>query len=119
MKLFRISLLFLLAVPIFPQLTEEQRVTDFLHLAGLYAKQYAPYEWKRDTQGFDLLNAGSVRRARASKNDLDFYEVMVEYSVAQRRARTARFHLTLSPGLTGVDIYDGGSGEASVVLGSL
>jgi hypothetical protein len=110
MKLFRISLLFLLAAPIFAQLTEEQRVTDFLYLAGLYAKQYAPYEWKRDTQGFDLLNAGSwLERARTSKNDLDFYEVMVEYVASLNDAHDgyllpSNFVARLN---FGVDIYDG------------
>jgi hypothetical protein len=39
------------------QLTVEQKVADFQNIAGLYAKRYAPYEWKRDIFGFDLLNA--------------------------------------------------------------
>jgi hypothetical protein len=110
MKLLRIPLLFVLATPIFAQLTEEQRVTDFLHLSGLYAKQYAPYEWKRDTQGFDLLNAGSwLERARMAKNDLDFYEVMVEYVASLNDAHDAyslpsNFIARLN---FGVDIYDG------------
>ena len=37
-------------------LTSDQRVADLNQLASLYAKNYAPYEWKRDTFGFDLLN---------------------------------------------------------------
>ena len=35
-------------------LTIKQRETDLVQLAGMFAKQYAPYEWKRDVIGFDL-----------------------------------------------------------------
>ena len=73
MKIIRACLPFLLAASAVGQLTEDQRVSDFVHLAGIYAKQYAPYEWKRETQGFDLLNVGPwVERARKAKTDLDF-----------------------------------------------
>ena len=36
-------------------LTSKQRIADLEQLAALYAKNYAPYEWKRDVIGFDLL----------------------------------------------------------------
>ena len=36
-----------LAIPGRAQLNAEQRVHDFTNLASLYAKRYAPYEWKR------------------------------------------------------------------------
>ena len=36
-------------------LTEPQRIADLNQLASFYAKNYAPYEWKRDVFGFDLL----------------------------------------------------------------
>ncbi len=42
----------------FAQLTAEQKIADFQHLAGLFAKQYAPYDWKRDALGTDLLRIG-------------------------------------------------------------
>ena len=37
----------------FAQLTMDQKVSDLQALAGLYAKRYGPYEWKRDAIGFD------------------------------------------------------------------
>jgi hypothetical protein len=40
----------------FASLTPEQKIADFMQLAGLYAKNYMPYEWKRDAMGFDLYN---------------------------------------------------------------
>jgi hypothetical protein len=38
------------------QLPVDQKVADFEALAGLYAKRYGPYEWKRDALGVDLFN---------------------------------------------------------------
>ena len=37
------------------QLLPDQKLLDFQQLAALYAKQYAPYEWKRDALKIDLL----------------------------------------------------------------
>lgn len=94
----------------FAQLTQDQRESDFLHLAGIFAKNYGPYEWKRDTQNFDLLNAGPwLERVRNAKSDLDFYEVMVEYVASLNDAHdvytlptdfVARLNFS-------TDIYDG------------
>jgi len=48
--LFRLPLIGLLAGSIgLGQLATEQKVAGFRHLAGLYAKQYAPYERKLAT----------------------------------------------------------------------
>jgi hypothetical protein len=94
----------------FCQLTVEQKVADFQEVAGLYAKRYAPYEWKRDTQGFDLLNAGPwLDKILATKDDLDFYEVLSEYVSKLNDAHDvytlpANFQATLN---FSVDIYDG------------
>lgn len=64
----------------FGQMTMDQKIADFQYMAGVYAKRYGPYEWKRDTIGFDLLNlAPWLDKVRATKNDLDFYEVAVQY----------------------------------------
>ena len=53
------------------QMTTDQKINDFLNLSGLYAKNYAPYEWKRDVFGFDLMEAGPwLDRVRASRDDL-------------------------------------------------
>ena len=73
--------LFIFAVSsAFAQLTPDQKLIDFQNLAAVYAKNYAPYEWKRDTQGFDLLDLSKwMPRVRATKTDLEFYDLMSEY----------------------------------------
>ena len=107
----RISvLIWVYILPVFAQLKPDQKQADFLYMAGLYAKQYAPYEWKRDTQGFDLLRVQPwLARIQASKDDLDFYEIMVEYVASLNDAHdvytlpsnfVARLNFT-------TDIYDG------------
>ncbi|HEY3128764.1 MAG TPA: hypothetical protein VGL91_04860, partial [Acidobacteriota bacterium] len=64
----------------FGQLTVDQKISDFQNVAGVYNKNYGPYEWKRDALGFDLLNiAPWLDKIRATKDDLDFYEVVVSY----------------------------------------
>ena len=92
------------------QMTTDQRINDFLNLAGLYAKNYAPYEWKRDVFGFDLMEAGPwLDRVRASRDDLEFYDICVEYVAALRCGGHDRYMLpstfSASLGFT-VDIYD-------------
>src|SRR6478609_11718793 len=67
------------------QLTPDQKMSDFLNLAGLYAKNYAPYEWKRDVFQFDMLNLRPwLDQVAASRDDLDFYDVCVRYVAALR-----------------------------------
>ena len=64
------------AATLFGQLTADQKISDFMNVAAIYAKNYGPYEWKRDTQNFDLLDIGSwLSQVRATTNDLDFYLV--------------------------------------------
>jgi C-terminal processing protease CtpA/Prc len=104
------ALLCLFAGACAAQLTVDQKINDFQHLASLYAKQYGPYEWKRDTQGFDLLDLTPwLAKVRASKDDLAFYDVMSEYVSSLNDAHdgyvvpssfSAWLHFT-------VDIYDG------------
>ena len=81
MKLIQTLILFALTADVaFGQLTVDQKVADFQSVAGLYAKHYAPYEWKRDVIGFDLLNVAPwLDQIIATKDDLDFYEVVSEY----------------------------------------
>lgn len=92
------------------QLAPEQRVADMEHLAALYAKNYAPYEWKRDTQGFDLLDLKPwLEKARAAKNDLEFYDVLVAYVASLNDAHSgyavpSSFSASLN---FSADIYDG------------
>ena len=92
------------------QLTVDQKVADFENVAGLYAKRYAPYEWKRDAVGFDLLNAAPwIDKILATEDDLDFYEVLSKYISKLNDAHDvyilpSNFRATLN---FSVDIYDG------------
>jgi Peptidase family S41/Ricin-type beta-trefoil lectin domain-like len=75
-----LALAMLIAIPASAQLTVEQKVQDFENLAGLFAKRYAPYEWKRDFLGFDLLQiAPWLDRVARSTDDLEFFEIALEY----------------------------------------
>ena len=79
-KLFLVVLFLCFAPACFAQLTTEQKVADFKALAGLYDKNYAPYDWKKQVFGFDLLNIQPwLEQVLATRNDLDFYDVCVRY----------------------------------------
>ena len=111
MKLIQTLVLFALTADVaMGQLTVEQKVADFQNIAGLYAKRYAPYEWKRDIFGFDLLNAAPwIDKILTTKDDLDFYEVLSEYVSKLNDAHDvytlpANFQAILN---FSVDIYDG------------
>ena len=103
-------LLFVVAFPDFAQLTMDQKVADFNALAALYAKRYGPYEWKRDALGFDLMNiAPWLAKVQATKNDLDFYDIMSQYVASLNDAHDfyelpAIYQANLN---FTVDIYDG------------
>jgi hypothetical protein len=103
-------LLALVAIVSHAQLTMDQKVSDFQALAGLYAKRYGPYEWKRDALGVDLFNiAPWLAQVQATKNDLDFYEVMQQYVASLNDAHDvyelpSAFQASLN---FTVDIYDG------------
>jgi hypothetical protein len=111
MKVLRTLILLVLTVDVaFGQLTLDQKLADFYHVAGVYAKRYGPYEWKRDIIGFDLLNAAPwIEKIVASKDDLDFYEVLSEYVSRLNDAHDvytlpSNFVATLN---FSVDIYEG------------
>ena len=92
------------------QMTADQRVQDFQNLAALYAKRYAPYEWKREALGFDLFNLSPwLDRVRGAKDDLEFYEISLEY-VANLQDTHSSYRVPSNfiadLGFT-VDIYDG------------
>ena len=58
-------------------------MVDFQQLAALFAKRYAFLEWKRDAISFDGLKlAPWVERVKASKSDLEFFEICSEYVAA-------------------------------------
>ena len=80
------------ALPVAAQLTVDQKIQDFRHLAGLYATSYAGYEWKRDVIGFDLMSIGSwLDRVRKTQSDVEFLEVCKEY------VASLRHHLNVFP----------------------
>jgi C-terminal processing protease CtpA/Prc len=111
MKLIPTLVVFALTVGVaFGQLTLDQKVADFNQVGALYSKRYGPYEWKRDVFGFDLLNATPwLDKIAATKDDLDFYEVLSEYVSKLNDAHDAytlpsNFQATLN---FSVDLYDG------------
>ena len=92
------------------QLTDSQKVFDFESLASIYSKRYAPLDWKQTLYGFNALDLSTwMDRVHATSNDLDFYELMVEY-VADLQDGHDSYQLPSSfvaqLGI-GVDIYDG------------
>jgi Peptidase family S41 len=73
-------LLFIVPGSCLAQLTPEQKQSDFRVLVGNYDKYYAPYEWKKQLFNFDALLIGPwLDRVTRTTNDLDFYELCVEY----------------------------------------
>src|SRR3974377_1945584 len=106
----RLLLLTLAASLGYGQLTMDQKISDFQSLAALYAKRYGPYEWKRDALGVDLFNIGPwITQVQATKNDLDFYEVMQQYVASLNDAHDVyELPSTWQASLNfTVDIYDG------------
>jgi hypothetical protein len=93
------------------QLSPEQKASDFLNLAGIYAKGYAPYEWKRDVFNFDLLNIQPwLDQAAKTADDLDFYDLCIRYVAGLKSGGHDRFLIpsTFSARLNfTVDLYDG------------
>ena len=62
------------------QLTSDQKMSDFLSLAGLYNKNYGPYQWKLGVFNYDVLNLQPwLAQVKASKDDLSFYDICVRY----------------------------------------
>ncbi|MCX7605508.1 MAG: S41 family peptidase [Bryobacteraceae bacterium] len=91
-------------------LTAEQRAADLRMLAALYAKQYGPYEWKRDVIGFDLYDLRPwLERAATMKDDIEFFDLLVEYVAALDDAHdVVSFPFTFSASLPfTADLYDG------------
>src|SRR6476620_2820189 len=92
------------------QLLPDQKLLDFQQLAALYAKQYAPYEWKRDALAVDLLQiAPWLDRVRRTKDDIEFYEICAQYIASLNDLHVE--YLTPSDFVASlgfeVDLYDG------------
>ena len=105
-----VFLLAALAVPLAAQLTPEQRVFELQALAATYARNYAPYEWKKQLYSFDLFDLRPwVARARAAKDDLEYFEIASAYVASLRDTHTSFRLPSTFVAATGlhVDLYDG------------
>lgn len=90
-------------------LTASQRTADLNQLASFYAKNYAPYEWKRDVIGFDLFALQPWLKEIHKADDLDFQEVLIDYVASLNDAHDYIAFPTLFSVSLGfsVDIYGG------------
>jgi Peptidase family S41 len=103
-------LLAALALPLAAQLTPDQRVFELQALAATYARNYAPYEWKKQLYNFDLFDLRPwVARARAAKDDIEFFEIASEYVASLRDTHTSYGLPSTFVASTGLhaDLYDG------------
>jgi len=104
------SILLLGVFPCRAQLSDDQKTADLRQLSALYAKQYGPYEWKRDTAGFDLFDlAPWIDRALQTRDDIEYLDLLVEYVASLNDAHdvfTLPFTFNASLGFS-TDIYDG------------
>lgn len=105
-----VLLLGIVLPPLTGQMTREQKIADFRQLAGVYVKNYKPYEWKLAAYGFDLFHITPwLAQVENSKSDLEFYDICVRYVAALKDSHDefilpSDFNAWLP--LT-VDIYDG------------
>ena len=90
-------------------MSREQRNADLEALASMYAKNYAPYEWKRDALGFDLMRLTPWLQRVHHSDDLDFQEALIEYVASLNDAHdNIAFPTTYFISLPmSLDIYDG------------
>ncbi len=104
------SLLLASMAACFGQITDDQKISDLRQLSALYAKQYGPYEWKRDTQGFDLLKLEPwIDRALTTTDDIAFLDLLTEYVASLNDAHDVFYYpftYTASLGFS-ADLYDG------------
>jgi hypothetical protein len=111
MHFLKCALIFLAASVLCPaQMTPDQKMFDMFQLSTTYAMNYGPLQWKRDAFKYDLLDISTwLDKAAKSKDDLDYYEVLVAYVAALNDAHDvfqlpSDFQATLG---FSVDIYDG------------
>jgi hypothetical protein len=91
-------------------LTPAQKEADFRFLASLYETHYAPAAWKNQLFGFDAIHIQPwLDKVAATKTDLDFYEVCVEFVAGLNDSHVAFFLPSdfLAQLGFGVDVYDG------------
>src|ERR1700682_2330807 len=111
MHFLKCAIIFLAAAVLCPaQMTPDQKMYDMFQLSSTYALNYGPAQWKRDAFKYDLLDISTwLDQAAKSKDDLDYYEVLVAYVAAVNDAHDvfllpSDFEATLG---FSVDIYDG------------
>ncbi|MCX6597524.1 MAG: S41 family peptidase [Acidobacteria bacterium] len=98
------------ALPAAAQLTTEQRVQDFQQLTSLYARYYAPAQWKAVALGRNIFDvAPYIQRVRAAKSDLEYLEICGEWVISLRDGHSefdvnSDFQIYLG---FDVDLYDG------------
>lgn len=110
MRAFR-SFLLLAATAVagLAQMTADQKVADFTSMSQFYVRHYTPANWKTQIFGFDLRNiAPWLTRVRATQNDLEYFDVCIEYLASLKDGHIAYrvpsfFQAYL---LFDVDIYD-------------
>src|SRR5271157_1553056 len=72
--------LILCSLPAAAELTADQKVSDFLQLAGVFSKRYAFLEWKKAALKYDGLDiAPWLEKVRTSKDDLAFFNLCAQY----------------------------------------
>ncbi|HYO82985.1 MAG TPA: S41 family peptidase [Bryobacteraceae bacterium] len=91
-------------------LTLEQKQSDFRHVVNVVNNWYAPLDWKKQVFGVDGLDLKSWQeRIARTKTDLEYYELLVEYTASLQDSHTryslpsdfvARLGLTL-------DVFEG------------
>lgn len=97
-------------LPLGAQLTVDQKLAEFEQLSGIFAKAYAPHDWKKRAFGIDLFDTARWRtQIRATRNDIEFFDVMSRWvgqlndahvSYITPSSFVARLNFT-------VDLYDG------------
>lgn len=105
-----LAAILLLAGTAFAQMSMQQRIDDFTYLSSLMNRNYAPYEWKRQLFGFDMLDLKPwLERVRDAKSDSEFYDICIDYVASLKDYNTylelpSDFEAYL--GFT-ADLYDG------------
>ncbi len=111
MRHCRFAVLFCLGISLsFGQLTTDQKVADFEATAGLFSKGYGPLDWKKKLENFDVRDTPSwAAKVRATRNDIEFFEVMTAYLNRLNDAHSGYFMpSTFAARLNfSVDIYEG------------
>lgn len=70
-------------------LTEAQRVQDLQALASIYAKSYAPANWKIVSLNVNIFELSPwVARVRGAKSDLEHVQILMEYAASFKDTHT-------------------------------